>query len=120
MTSVLGYARALFGGGTFDIALCATWSEELGRFHSVLADLSDLLEAGAEPLDISLEAVLQGPFSDAMTHAGQLALLRRLAGHPVEPENFMRAHIDPDIVGEDQPPPASPGRRDGAGADPLR
>jgi hypothetical protein len=65
-------------------------------------------------------AILQGPLSDAMTHSGQLALLRRLAGHPVEPENFMRAHIDPHNIGKDQPPPASPGRRDGSGAGPLR
>ena len=120
MTSVLGYARARFGGGTFDIALCASWREELGRFHTTLKELSDLLETGAEPSDVSLEAILQGPFSDAMTHAGQLALLRRLAGHPVEPENFIRAHVDPDNVSEDQPPPASPGRRDGSRADPLR
>ena len=66
-----------------------------------------------------LEAIVQGPISDAMTHAGQLALLRRLAGHPVEPENFIAAQIDPDVVGADQPPPASPGHRDGSGAAPL-
>jgi hypothetical protein len=120
MTSVLGYARAQFGTATFDIAPCATWDEELERFHAILADLSGLLEAGAQPSGVSLEAVLQGPISDAMTHAGQLALLRRLAGHPVEPENFLAARIDPDVVGGDQPRPASPGRRDGSGADPLQ
>ena len=86
----------------------------------MLADLSDLLEAGAQPSDVSLEAILQGPLSDAMTHSGQLALIRRLAGYPVEPENFMRAHIDPDVVGEDQPSPASPGRRDGAATEGSR
>jgi hypothetical protein len=120
MTSVLGYARAQFGGGTSAIALCATWREEVGRFHAMLKDLSDVLKTGDEPLDASLEAILQGPLSDAMTHAGQLVLLRRLAGHPVQPENFMRAHVDPDNVSADQPPPASPGRRDGSGADPLQ
>lgn len=120
MTSVLGYARAQLGGrGAYEIAPCATWGEELERFHGMLADLSDLLAAGAEPAGATLEAVLQGPFSDAMTHAGQLAMLRRLAGHPVEPENFFKAGIDPDVVGEDQPTPASPGRRDGSGADPI-
>lgn len=54
-----------------------------------------------------------------MTHVGLLAMLRRLAGWPVEPENFMRAHVDPANVGRDQPAPASPGRRDGSGADPI-
>jgi dipeptidase E len=114
MTSVLGYARAQFSGDELEkLTRCATWSDELERFHAVLADLSALLESGAEPREVSLEAVLQGPLSDAMTHAGQLALLRRLAGDPVEPENFIRARIDPDNVGADQPRPASGSRGGG-------
>ena len=121
MTSVLGYARAQFGTGAVErLTPCATWNEELERFHGTLLDLSELLEAAAEPRDVPLESILQGPFSDAMTHAGQLALLRRLAGDPVEPENFIRARIDPKNVGADQPAPASPGNRDGSGAAPLR
>ena len=44
-------------------------------------------------------AVLQGPFADAMTHAGQLAMLRRLAGSPIPPENFIVADISPDTWG---------------------
>jgi hypothetical protein len=51
---------------------------------------------------MSEERLLQGPFSDAMTHAGQLALLRRLAGAPVPPENFIVAEIEPDRLGPDQ------------------
>ncbi len=117
MTSVLGYARAQFIGGTYDIAPCGTWTEEVARYHAMLADLSTLLSSRAEPSGVGLDAILQGPFSDAMTHAGQLALLRRLAGCPVEPENFMRAQIDAENVGEDQAAPASPGRRDGSGSD---
>lgn len=119
MTSVLAYARSQFDDSSFELAPCPTWAEELERFHSVLADLSDLLASGSKPSEVSLEALLQGPFSDAMTHAGQLALLRRLAGGPVEPEDFSRAQIDPDNVGQDQPSPARPGDRDRSGADPL-
>lgn len=52
--------------------------------------------------------MLQGPFADAMTHAGQSALLRRLAGSPVPPENFIMADIDPTNLGPDQPDPVSP------------
>jgi hypothetical protein len=52
--------------------------------------------------------LLQGPFSDAMTHAGQLALLRRLAGSPVAPENFVFAEINAANLGPDQPLPARP------------
>jgi dipeptidase E len=121
MTSVLGYARAQFRSENLErLEPCATWAEELARFHAVLADLSELLEGGAAPTNVSLEAILQGPFSDAMTHVGQLALLRRLAGDPVEPENFIRARVDPENVGANQPPPASPGRRDGSAAVPVR
>jgi hypothetical protein len=57
---------------------------------------------------MSPERLLQGPFSDAMTHAGQLAMLRRLAGSPVPPENFIVAAIDPDHFGPHQPDPTSP------------
>ncbi|MGE0157807.1 MAG: Type 1 glutamine amidotransferase-like domain-containing protein [Gemmatimonadales bacterium] len=113
MTSVLGYARAqLHAESLPTLERCPTWREELERFHSVLADLSAVLQQGAEPRDVSLEAILQGPFSDAMTHVGQLALLRRLSGDPVAPENFLRARIDPDHVGAKQPLPASRGRQE--------
>ncbi|MEO8622673.1 MAG: hypothetical protein ABI625_16500 [bacterium] len=54
------------------------------------------------------EQFLQGPLSDAMTHAGQLAMLRRLFGDPVASENFIYAHIQTDNVGEQQPEPAAP------------
>ena len=68
-----------------------------------------LLEAGTPLADgMSAERLLQGPFSDAMTHAGQLALLRRLAGAPVAPENFVFADISAERLGPDQAEPASP------------
>ena len=54
------------------------------------------------------ERLLQGPFSDAMTHAGQLAMLRRFAGSPVAPENFIVADIKSNKLGSDQPEPVSP------------
>jgi len=54
------------------------------------------------------ERMLQGPLSDAMTHAGQLAILRRLAGDPVPPENFIVANIDATRLGPDQSLPVSP------------
>jgi hypothetical protein len=57
---------------------------------------------------MSEERLLQGPFSDAMTHAGQLALLRRLAGAPVPPENFIVANIESNRLGPDQAAPVSP------------
>jgi hypothetical protein len=57
---------------------------------------------------MTTEQLLQGPFADAMTHAGQLAMLRRLAGIPVAPENFVVAGIDPERLGPEQADPVSP------------
>ena len=109
MTSVLGYSRTFFVGGHYRPAPLPSLGEEIARFHEMLGDLSRRLEAG-EPLleGITEEHLLQGPFSDAMTHAGQLALLRRLAGVPVPPENFIVADIDAARCGPAQPRPRSP------------
>ncbi len=75
----------------------------------MLEDLSGHLEKGT-PFQgyMTAERFLQGPFSDAMTHAGQLAMLRRLAKIPVAPENFIVAKIDVSHLGPDQPEPVSP------------
>ncbi len=108
MTSVLGYARTKFRGGSYRAEALVTFGDEVDRFHSMLQDLSDHLTAGDPLLDTTPERLLQGPFSDAMTHAGQLAMLRRLSGSPVPPENFIVADIGPSNLGTDQPAPESP------------
>ena len=113
MTSVLGYARTLMIGGTYEAPPLQDPAAEIARFHEMLEDLSSRLAAGERFGDVPFEAVLQGPFSDAMTHAGQLAMLRRLHGEPVPAENFLKADIRAENVGPDQPEPRSPGRRDG-------
>ena len=109
MTSVLGYARTHFIGGRYWPEPLETLEEEIERFHETLGTLAQHLRDGDQLLDgMSEERLLQGPFSDAMTHAGQLALLRRLAGAPVPPENFIVAAIKEDQLGPDQPEPVSP------------
>jgi hypothetical protein len=109
MTSVLGYARTFFVGGSYRPDPLPTLSEEVVRFHDMLRDISSHIENGDELLNgMTKEQLLQGPFSDAMTHVGQLAMLRRLEGSPVPPENFIVAKIDPSCLGTDQPEPASP------------
>lgn len=109
MTSVLGYARTHFIGGRYWPEPLDSLQEEIDRFHEMLGLLAQHLRNG-DPLSegMSEERLLQGPFSDAMTHAGQLALLRRLAGAPVPPENFIVAEIEPDRLGPDQATPVSP------------
>jgi len=109
MTSVLGYARTYFVGGEYWPQPLTSLADEVQRFHETLESLSAHIDAGDEPLqDTTAQQLLQGPFSDAMTHAGQLAMLRRLAGVPVPPENFIVADISADQLGVDQPAPVSP------------
>jgi hypothetical protein len=108
MNSVLGYATTFFLGGSYRVPQLPDFGAELARFHATLAGLARLVRATSEWKGITPERLLQGPLSDAMTHAGQLALLRRLAGYPVPPENFVFAEVDPANLGPDQPMPASP------------
>ena len=109
MTSVLGYARACFHGGDNRVEPVREFDEEVVRFHEMLSALSSDLASDAELSEAtSIEQLLQGPLSDAMTHAGQLAMLRRLAGSPIPPEDFTAADIDAEHVGLDQPPPTLP------------
>lgn len=109
MASVLGYARTFFVGGRYRPEALASFDEEIERFHAMLGLLAQHLRNGDALLEgMTEERLLQGPFSDAMTHAGQLALLRRLAGAPVPPEDFIVAEIKEERLGPDQPRPVSP------------
>jgi hypothetical protein len=108
MDSVLGYSRTTFIGGSYRPPRLPDFRGAIAHFHEVLADVARHLELGTEFRGVTAEVLLQGPFSDAMTHAGQLAMLRRLSGSPVPPENFIFAKIDPANLGPDQPQPASP------------
>jgi hypothetical protein len=108
MTSVLGYARTFYVGGRYRADSLPDLAAELTRFHAMLEDLGRHIDAGTELRGTSEERMLQGPFADAMTHIGQLAMLRRLAGSPVRPENFIEAAVDPANLGPLQPEPLSP------------
>ncbi|HEX7678986.1 MAG TPA: hypothetical protein VF713_12730 [Thermoanaerobaculia bacterium] len=113
MTSVLGYARTFIIGGSYTAELLPDMQSEIARFHEMLEDLGTRLASGATFTGTTPQSILQGPFSDAMTHAGQLALLRRLAGSPVPPENFVKADIRAGNLSAEQASPASFGQRDG-------
>jgi hypothetical protein len=108
MMSVLGYARTLFLGGVWRPRRLPTFQEEIARLHEILEDLGRLVETAEAPRDIRPEQLLQGPFADAMTHVGQLAMLRRLAGSPVAPENFVFAKVDAKNLSANQAAPAAP------------
>jgi hypothetical protein len=108
MTGVIGYARTMFHGGRFTPPEVATFADEITRFHETLAALSADFGNPSLEARISDEQFLQGPLSDAMTHAGQLAMLRRLAGSPVASENFIFAQVRADNLTPAQPEPAAP------------
>lgn len=109
MTSVLGYSCTFFTGGRYRPDPLPTLDAEIARFHETIATLAGHIDSATPlPEGLTTERLLQGPLADAMTHAGQLALLRRLAGAPVPPENFVFAEIDPGRLGRDQAGPARP------------
>jgi hypothetical protein len=77
------------------------WNEEVARFHAGLAAFDAYL-ASDDPLHAPEEKLFQGPVADALTHVGQIAMLRRMAGGPVKGENYYRAEIELGRVGADQ------------------
>lgn len=79
------------------------WNAEVARFFDNLAKLD--LELASNVADGSIEKLIQGPLADALTHVGQLAMLRGMAGAPVRPESYARAQIVAGRVGIDQLPP---------------
>jgi hypothetical protein len=80
------------------------WNEEVARFHAAVQAFDDYLASDAE-LRMAVERLFQGPVADALTHVGQIALLRRLAGAPVRGENYFKATIVAGRVGPDQAAP---------------
>jgi hypothetical protein len=77
--------------------------QESERFFGSLKAMDDLLASEA-PLQ-SVERLVQGPIVDAITHAGQLAMLRRQAGSPIRAEAYFISEIAVGRVGADQAPP---------------
>ncbi len=80
------------------------WEEEVARFHAGLARFDARLASG-KPLGCPEERLFQGPIADALTHVGQIAMLRRMAGAPMKGENYFKADIEAGRVGADQVPP---------------
>ena len=104
-------------GDLLDWALCLakgdyTWKEgpplswdlDVERFHAALQRLDDYL-AGDEALGFPPEKLFQGPIADALTHVGQIAMMRRVAGAPMRGENYFKAEI---LVGKVGPVQQAP------------
>jgi hypothetical protein len=80
------------------------WDVEVERFFANLAALDRALLTAVLAPDAA-EKLIQGPLADALTHVGQLAMLRGMAGAPVRPESYARATVTAGRVGPDQAPP---------------
>jgi hypothetical protein len=80
------------------------WAKEVERFFAALKNFDDFLASGAAVED-PLERLFQGPVADALTHVGQIAILRRMAGSPVKGENYHKAEIVVGHVGFEQAAP---------------
>ncbi len=102
MADLLAWAMTLVQGDYVWKALGGDdWNVEVQRFFSGLAELDRALAADALSTD-SAHKLIQGPLADALTHVGQLAMLRGMSGHPVRPESYARAEIVAGRVGLEQ------------------
>jgi|SRR5580700_4475552 hypothetical protein len=80
------------------------WEKEVERFFAAIRKLDEYL-ASTEPLHAPPEKLLQGPVADALTHVGQIVMLRRLAGGPLKSESYYEAEITLGRVGTEQTRP---------------
>jgi hypothetical protein len=80
------------------------WEKEVERFFAALKKFDDYL-ASNEPVHSAPEKLLQGPIADALTHVGQIAMLRRIGGEPLKGESYYEAEIVVGRVGAEQTKP---------------
>jgi hypothetical protein len=86
------------------------WPDETARFFATLENFDNYL-ASDQPMHAAAEALFQGPIADALTHVGQLAMMRRIAGTPTRGENFFVAKVASGQVSAHQPAAVQPFRR---------
>jgi hypothetical protein len=79
------------------------WEQECERFFAAVKKFDDYL-ASEKPLQVSAEKLFQAPIADALTHVGQIAMLRRMAGVPMKSEYYILAEVTVGRVGADQVP----------------
>jgi hypothetical protein len=80
------------------------WPQEVERFFRAVKAFDDWLASDA-PLPFPAGKIFQGAVADALTHTGQINMLRRLAGCPIRGENYFKAEIAVGRVGPDQAAP---------------
>src|SRR2546426_4016692 len=91
------------GQGKWNNATPQAWDKECARFFSAVKAFDDVL-ASNDPIQYDQTRIFQGPIADALTHTGQLAMLRRLSGAPMKGESYNRADVVIGRVGSQQTP----------------
>ncbi len=76
------------------------WKEEIARFFSAVREFDAYLASEA-PLAFPVEKFVQGPIGDALTHVGQIVMLRRMAGSPIRSPGYFTAEIVAGDVNEE-------------------
>ncbi len=105
MGDLMAWALSLAqGNSVWKAAGSDDWAVEVRRLFDGLAALDAALALDG-PFNGSAEQLIQGPMADALTHTGQLAMLRGMVGTPVKPESYARAEIIVGRVGLDQAAP---------------
>ena len=80
------------------------WEKETERFFAVLKTFDNYL-ASEKPLAEPPEKLFQGGLADALTHVGQIAMLRRMANAPIKGESYFQADIAAGRIGPEQAAP---------------
>ena len=91
-----GSLHLLKGEMVFLTSTPLPWKEEVARFFSAVKALDAYLASDGQ-LAFPVEKLVQGPIGDALTHVGQIVMLRRMAGNPIRPEPYFTAKI---VAGE--------------------
>ncbi len=94
MHDVLNWTRAVIERETFERSTfkALPFLEEVDRFRAELVLIDQALSI--QELDVNFtKKLIQGPLSDVLTHIGQIAMLQRIHGTPIEGEDFSRSDI---------------------------
>ena len=104
LSNVMSFALATVSGTERIRHDAVKWPQEVERFYSLLAQIDARLAEGASVLAGMDLKLVQGPLADALTHVGQLHAMRRMAGSPVPPTNYIQAEVQAGRIAlRDQP-----------------
>ena len=90
------------GAETWTGSAAQSWDSDSARFFASLTAFDNYLASDAK-LHAPAGRLFQSALADALTHVGQLAMIRRLAGAQVRGENYYVANIETGRTGMAQP-----------------